>query len=40
MIFWGMLIAGGVLINLAFLHKEPAFAVIAGILYAIAIGRA
>ncbi len=35
--FWVMLVIGGILINLAFLNKQPVFAVMAGFLYAGAI---
>jgi hypothetical protein len=39
MIFWGCLIAGGVCINVAFMSKLPALAIVAGVLYAIAIAK-
>ena len=35
--FWLILLVGGLFINLAFMRKEPILAVVAGILYAIAI---
>lgn len=37
MLFWPLLIAGGVAINFAFMERAPLLAVLAGILYAAAI---